>query len=99
LIKPDPEVIPINKPFISSSLNTFILIILLSLFAGLFTWSVASGWMNRKSLIAGVKPRWLGLISLIRGGKTQTSLPSSQSPEVPISQQPEEARSRPPKQQ
>jgi hypothetical protein len=83
-IKQDPEVISINKPFVSSSLNTFILIILLSLFAGLFTWSVASGWMNRKSLIAGVKPRWLGLIS---GGKTQTSLPSSQNPQVPISQQ------------
>ena len=75
-IKQDPEVIPINKPFVSSSLNTFILIILLSLFTGLLTWSIASGWMNRKSLLAEVKPWWRNLISR---GKTQTSLPSSQS--------------------
>jgi hypothetical protein len=93
-IKPDPEVIPINKPFVSSSLNTFILIILLSLFAGLFTWSVASGWMNRKSLIAGVKPRWRNLISK---GKNQTSLPSSQSQPINQISQQQNKRDRVPK--
>jgi|SanBayMetagenome_1026888.scaffolds.fasta_scaffold02484_2 hypothetical protein len=48
-IKQEPEIIPINKPFISSSLNTFIFIILLSLFSGLLTWGIASGVMNGKS--------------------------------------------------
>lgn len=62
-IKQEPEIVPINKPFISSSLNTFIFIILLSLSAGLLTWGIASGWMNRRSSIAGAKQRWLRLIS------------------------------------
>lgn len=90
-IKQEPEIIPINKPFISSSLNTFTLIILLSFFAGLSAWGIASGWMYRKNLIAGGKQRLLRLISI---GKTYTSLPASQSQPINhISQQPEEARS------
>ncbi|HLO50190.1 MAG TPA: hypothetical protein VK211_17380 [Kamptonema sp.] len=92
-IKQEPEIIPINKPFISSSLNTFTFIILVSLSAGLLTWGIASGWMNGKSLIAGGKQRCLRLIRR----KTQTSLPTSQSQPInDISQQPEEARSQPP---
>jgi len=62
-IKQEPVIIPINKPFISSSLNTFTFIILLSLSVGLLTWGIASGVMNGKSLIAGGKQRWLRLIS------------------------------------
>jgi hypothetical protein len=65
-IKQEPVIISINKPFISSSLNTFIFIILLSLSAGLLIWGIASGLMNFKSSIAGVKQRWLGLNRKIR---------------------------------
>lgn len=48
-IKQEPGVIGINKPLSFSALSTFILIIFLSLSAGLLTWGIASGVMNRKS--------------------------------------------------
>lgn len=48
-IKQEPGVIGINKPLSFSALATFILIIFLSLSAGLFTWGIASGVMNGKS--------------------------------------------------
>lgn len=48
-IKQEPGVIGINKPLGFSALATFILIIFLSLSAGLLTWGIASGVMNGKS--------------------------------------------------
>jgi hypothetical protein len=48
-IKQEPGVIGINKPLSFSALATFILIIFLSLSAGLLTWGIASGVMNGKS--------------------------------------------------
>ncbi|MCL1474042.1 hypothetical protein [Argonema antarcticum] len=67
------------------SLNTFTLVILLSLLAGVATWGMVSGVMNGKSLIAGVKRR----LSLgIGNHKNQVNLPSSPSQPVQISSQP-----------
>jgi hypothetical protein len=48
-IKQEPGLIGINKPLSFSALATFILIIFLSLSAGLLTWGIASGVMNGKS--------------------------------------------------
>jgi hypothetical protein len=57
LIKQEPGVIGINKPLSFSALATFILIIFLSLSAGLLTWGIASGVMNGKGSIAGGKQK------------------------------------------
>ncbi|HAO10191.1 MAG TPA: hypothetical protein DCQ51_03175, partial [Planktothrix sp. UBA8407] len=88
-IDQNPEKINIDKPFTSTSLNTFTAVILFSFIAGLGAWGIASGWMYRKSFIAGVKGRLSGGIG---NNKTQVSLPSSPGQPInTISQEPEAA--------
>lgn len=86
-IKQEPGVIGIYKPLSFSALATFILIIFLSLGAGLITWKLANNLINRKGNNKKVKQQ-------ADSNENQPSLTPGQSADMSfITQPPEEVRS------
>ncbi len=82
-IKQTPDEIP-TKPVISRSFDSFFIVLLISLAAGLGMWRFCAALMNRKTLAAGIRSRF----TLKSKDTNQPSLPSGQGGDISsISQQ------------